>query len=109
MVPWEKRASSGNSGEAKCDHTDVEVGDARKRRGRRVVKPVEVWAGSGRNKTDRVFMQSRSVLCGSYGTYQGKEWFRFEHNFYQMECKHNPFPQEHASAKALMEGGTGGG
>ena len=43
----QKRASSGNSGEAKCDHTNVEVGDVGKERDRRVVKPVEVWAGSG--------------------------------------------------------------
>ena len=42
MEPWDKRASSGNVGEAKCDHTNVKVGDAGKGRGRWVVKPVKV-------------------------------------------------------------------
>ena len=34
-------------GQAKLDHTNVEVGDAGKGHGRVIVKPVEVWAGSG--------------------------------------------------------------
>ena len=61
----EKRANSGNLGEAKCDHTNVKVGDAGKGRGRRVVKPVKVWAGSGGKQTGRDSMQNRSVLHGS--------------------------------------------
>ena len=47
------------------DHTNVEVGDAGKGHGHVVVKPVEVWAGSGGKQTGRDSMQNRSVLHGS--------------------------------------------
>ena len=49
-------------GQAKFDHTNVEVGDAGKGYGRVVVKPVEVWAGSRGKQTGRDSMQNRSVL-----------------------------------------------
>ena len=52
-------------GQAKLDHTNVEVGDAWKGHGRMVVKPAEVWVGSGGKQTGRDSMQNRSVLHGS--------------------------------------------
>ena len=52
-------------GQAKFDHTNVEVGDAWKGHGRMVVKPAEVWVGSGGKQTGRDSMQNRSVLHGS--------------------------------------------
>ena len=47
-------------GQAKLDHTNVEVGDAGKGHGRVVVKPVEVWAGNGGKQTGRDSMQNPS-------------------------------------------------
>ena len=66
------------------DHTNVEVGDAGKGHGRVVVKPVEVWAGSGGKQTGRDSMQktgrlctevqgNRPVLHDRYGAYRRKE------------------------------------
>ena len=33
------------------------------------------------------------------------EWFRYAHKFFQMERKHDPFPQERAAAKQSVVGG----
>ena len=50
-------------GQAKLDHTNVEVGDAWKGHGRVVVKPAEVWVGSGGKQTGRDSMQKTGRLC----------------------------------------------
>ena len=69
MEACEKRASSGNSTVEKCDHSNNEVGDAREGHGRRVVKLIEVWAGSGRDKPIRTsFYPGRFCMEGTERT-----------------------------------------
>ena len=48
-------------GQAKFDHTNVEVGDAGKGHSRVVVKPVEVWAGSGGKQTGQDVQHAKPV------------------------------------------------
>ena len=54
------------------DHTNVEVGDAWKGHGRVVVKPAEVWAGSGGKQTGQDSMQTDRVCTIDMERTEGK-------------------------------------